>query len=124
MSDCLKQNQAFIQLLSTTKSNRQRQALFETATPGQIRAFSEFCLNICRGRFNSELCKINPVKRREFLRKIKPIQKAASTSIPFKQKRKALSKAHKLAATNQSGAGLFSVLLPLAATVLPALLKK
>ena len=123
MSDCMRKNQAFIELLATTKSVKQRQALLETATPGQVRAFSEFCLNICRGRFKNSICSIDKSNRKRFLRKLRPVQKAASACIPFRKKRNALSKAHKLAATGQSGAGLFSVLLPLAANILPALLK-
>jgi len=122
MSDSVNKNQAFIKLLLDTRSDQQRQLLFDTATPSQIRALSEICLNICCGRFNNKLCKIDKTKRQQFVKDIRPIQKAASTNIPFRTKRKALSRAHREVVSNQKGAGLFSILLPLAATLLPELL--
>ena len=46
MSDAIKNNKAFLDLLCKTKSEEQRQALLDTATPGQIRALSEVALNL------------------------------------------------------------------------------
>ena len=43
-------NKAFIDLLLKTKSLEQRQALLDTATPSQIRAISELCLNLLHER--------------------------------------------------------------------------
>ena len=51
MSDeLLFKNKAFIDLLLKTKSFEQRQALLDTATPSQIRAISELCLNLLHER--------------------------------------------------------------------------
>ena len=122
MSNSVNKNKAFIKLLLETQSEEQRQLLFDTATPNEIQALSEICLNICRGRFNNKLCKIDKTKRCQFIEDIRPIQKAASTNISFRKKRKAISKAHREVVSNQKGAGIFSILLPLAATLLPELL--
>ena len=46
MSDAIIKNKAFLDLLCKTKSEEQRQALLDTATPGQIRALSEVALNL------------------------------------------------------------------------------
>ena len=113
MSNCVLKNQTFIRLLAETPSQQQRQVLLESATPDQVRALGDICLNICRGRLNKQIEKLDKRKR-------KPVQKLATKGIAIKEKRKALSQAHK----GQKGAGLFSVLLPLALSTLPALLKK
>ena len=42
----LKKHKSFIRLLCETQSKEQRQALLDTATPGQIRAISELSLNL------------------------------------------------------------------------------
>lgn len=120
MSDFVTKNHAFIRLLAETPSNIQRQALLETATSDQIRALSDICLNICRGRFNKEIGRISKHKRKNFIKNSLPVEKVATKGVAIKEKRKALIQAHK----TQKGGGLFSVLLPLALTALPALLKK
>ena len=120
MSNCVLKNQTFIRLLAETPSHQQRQVLLESATPDQVRALGDICLNICRGRFNKQIEKLDKRKRKKFLKSILPVQKLATKGIAIKEKRKALSQAHK----GQKGAGLFSVLLPLALSTLPALLKK
>ena len=38
---------AFLELLSTTKDKKQKQASLATATPGQLRALCGCVLNIC-----------------------------------------------------------------------------
>ena len=119
MSKCLRDNLTFLTLLLQT-SERQRQQLLESATPSQVRALGEICLNICLGRFNKEINKLDSEERKEVIQNIQPVQKVASKHISFRKKRKALSRKLK----DQKGAGLFSVLLPLALTALPALLKK
>ena len=116
MSNTISKNQAFIKLLLET------QVLFDSATPSQIRTLSEICLNICCGRLNNKLCKLDKSVRQDFIKEILPIQKAASANIPFRKKRKTLSKAHREVVSHQKGAGIFSILLPLAATILPELL--
>ena len=120
MSNFVAKNHAFIRLLAETPNKQQRQALLETATRDQLRALSDICLNICLGRFNKEIDAIGKQKKKKFIKNILPIQKVATKSVSLKEKRKALSQAHK----TQKGGGLFSVLLPLALTALPALLKK
>ena len=120
MSNFVTKNHAFIILLTETPSKIQRQALLETATPDQIRALSDICLNICRGRFNKEIGRISKHKRRKFIKNVLPVEKVATKGVPIQEKRNTLIEAHK----SQKGGGLFSVLLPLALTALPALLKK
>ena len=120
MSECITKNHAFIRLLAETSSPKQRQALLETATADQIRALSDLCLNICRGRFNKEISRISKQKRKKFIRNALPVEKVATKGVAIKDKRNALIQAHK----TLKGGGLFSVLLPLALTALPVLLKK
>ena len=48
----IERNRPFLELLTTTKDKEQKQALIETATPGQLRALCECVRNICKGRFN------------------------------------------------------------------------
>ena len=119
MSQCLRDNIPFLKVLLET-SSQQRQKILESATPSQIRALSEICLNICRGRFNEQIHKLSSEDKNKFLKNSLPVQKIASKHISFRKKRKALSREHK----DQKGAGLFSVLLPLALSALPALLQK
>ena len=119
MSRCLRDNLPFLQLLIET-SEKQRQSLLDSATPCQVRAIAELCLNICRGRFNKTISILDSDTRKEVLRNILPVQKVATKNISFRKKRKLLSKDHR----DQKGAGLFSVLLPLALSVLPGLIKK
>ena len=48
MCENLKENLAFLQLLAQTKSDSQRYALLETATPSQVRALSEISLHVVK----------------------------------------------------------------------------
>ena len=43
----IERNRPFLELLATTKDKEQKQALIETATPGQLRALCECVQNIC-----------------------------------------------------------------------------
>ena len=119
MSKCLRDNIPFLQLLIETSEN-QRQHLLDSATPCQVRAIAELCINIYRRRFNKAISILDTDTRKEVLKNILPVQKAATKNISFRKKRKLLSKDHR----DQKGAGLFSVLLPLALSVLPGLIKK
>ena len=111
MSNCLKANIPFLRLLKDTDSQKQRQALLETATPSQIRALSEICHNILRSH-----CKLDKASRRKLRKNRKTLEKVSSLSNSFRKKRRFVS---------QSGGGIFTVLLPtLLSTVLPALLGK
>ena len=122
MPNCIGKNCDFIRLLASTPSDSQRQALLDTATPSQIRALSEISLNLIKGRFGKHI-------NRKSIEKVKensiPFQFLATKGIACNRKRKKLSKLHrKEVASNQFGGGIFSVLLPLAASVLPALINK
>lgn len=105
MSKCLKDNLHFLKLLQETKSKSQKQALIKSATPSQIRAFSEICLHILTG--NCRLCE----RDRKALRgKIKIIKKIASSSNTYKQKKRHI---------NQEGGGFLKIIPILLKTILP-----
>ena len=111
MSNCLKANVPFLRLLKDTDSQKQRQALLETATPSQIRALTEICHHTLYG-----YPKLDKTTRNKLIKNKKSLEKVASLSKSFKKKRRFVS---------QSGGGIFTVLLPtLLSTVLPALLGK
>ena len=72
-NETLRENRSFIELLSKTKSLEQRQALLDTATPSQIRAISELCLNLLH-EWGGEI-EVGPereklVKNQELIRKL------------------------------------------------------
>ena len=161
----IERNRPFLELLTTTKDKEQKQALIETATPGQLRALCECVRNICKGRFN-----FTPDQKNKLLAHSGTLCKLASCQISLSEKRKFLQELlnneqtksregnkkeesesedesveesgdesieesedsesedeeiNDLNNTNQTGGGIFSILLPLlASTVLPAILKK
>ena len=108
--ESLNKNVSFLKLLQETKSNQQRCALLETATPSQIRALSEICQHILTGH-----CKINKDNRKHLRSKANIIQKIASPIHSYKSKKRRVS---------QSGGAFLSILAPLLGAVLPAILSK
>ena len=162
----IERNRPFLEVLTTTKEKEQKQALIETATPGQLRALCECVRNICKGRFN-----FTPDQKNKLLAHSDTLCKLASCQISLSEKQKFLQEllnneqtksveenekgesesedesveesvddenietsedsesedeeVKGLNNTNQTGGGIFSILLPiLASAVLPALLKK
>ena len=111
MSDCefLQKHTAFLRLLCETPSTEQRQALLDTATPGQIRAISKLSLNLLHegaGRIEEPVRK-QLVKNQEFVRKL------ATEERPFARKRNLLANTHQRDVNGiQTGKGIFSFLLP------------
>ena len=107
--DLVQKNESFIKLLCNTKSDEQRQALLDTATPSQVRALSELSLNLLheRGGRIEEPERKNLVKHQNF------VQKLATEQRPFARKRNLLANTHQREVTgNQTGKGIFSFLLP------------
>ena len=168
MSLSIERNRPFLELLATSKDKEQKQALLETATPGQLRALCECVRSICKGRFN-----FTPEQKNKLLSHSKTLCQLASSQISLKKKQHFLQELLRdeqnktkeeqsesesesesenesveksedgdsieksedseseneeekgVNDTNQTGGGIFSILLPiLASTVLPSLLKK
>ena len=120
MPNAINSNTAYLQLLATTQSVEQRQALLDTATPGQVRAISEATLNLLHKRTDlpSSAAAVKKLKdNSEFLRTLA----TAERSVARKKRLLADRHQHEIA-TNQTGESIFSILLPiLVGTVLPAL---
>ena len=121
MSDeLLRKNKAFIDLLLKTKSFEQRQALLDTATPSQIRAISELCLNLLHergGKIEAGEERQKLVDNQEFIRKL------ATEGRPFARKRNLLANAHQREVTgSQTGRGFFSFLLPVLGNLVTSLI--
>ena len=106
----LKENLPFLQLLAQTKSDSQRYALLETATPSQVRALSEISHHVLTGH-----CKINRFDRKLLRSNIKTLRKVASTNRGYKSKKRRIS---------QQGGAFFSLIAPLLGAIIPALLSK
>ena len=103
----LKKHKSFIDLLCETHSKEQRQALLDTASPGQIRAISELSLNLLHqhcGNIDKTL-RDKVIEHQEFFRKL------ATEERPFARKKNLLATTHQRE-VNQTGAGIFSFLLP------------
>ena len=117
--ELLKKNKAFIDLLLKTKSFEQRQALLDTATPSQIRAISELCLNLLHergGKIEDDLEREKIVENQELIRKL------ATEQRPFARKRNLLANAHQREVTGgQIGRGFFSFLLPVLGNLVTSL---
>ena len=103
----LKNNKSFIRLLCETHSKEQRQALLDTATPGQIRAISELSLNLLHEHCGSidKALRDKVTEHQEFFRKL------ATEERPFARKNNLLANTHQ-SEINQTGAGIFSFILP------------
>ena len=78
----LKENLSFLKLLQETKSNEQRQALLETATPSQIRALAEICQHTLSG-----YCKLDKKTRKSLRSKTRILQKIASPTRTYQRKK-------------------------------------
>ena len=109
MTDCMRRNLPFLQLLLDTKSDKQRRSLLKTATPGQVRALSE----ICYGN-----CDIDDDCRRDLRLHVDRLKAIASPELGYGQKKKRINK------HSQQGGGVFSILAPILSTILPAILGK
>ena len=110
----LLKNKAFIDLLLKTKSYEQRQALLDTATPSQIRAISELCLNLLHER--GGLIESGP-ERDQLVNHQELIRKLATEQRPFARKRNLLANAHKREVTKtQTGRGFFHLFYPFLVT--------
>ena len=113
MPDILKTNKEFLALLCKTKSSEQRQVLLDTATPTQIRALSEIVLNLYCHRIHL------PFKKRKLQEHRFELSRIGAKNRPYGQKKRILVEAHKSEINNnQRGEGLFSVLIPLLASVI------
>ena len=110
MSKVIETNRAFLELLASTKSDEQRQALLETATPGQVRAISEITLNLLNRRSKQP----DEHVRKKINNNIKFYRTLAKSNRPFARKRQKLISTHQREVdTNQTGDGIFSILLPI-----------
>ena len=115
----LLKNKAFIDLLLKTKSFEQRQALLDTATPSQIRAISELCLNLLHER--GGLIEAGP-ERDQLVKHQELVRKLATEQRPFARKRNLLANAHQREVTgSQTGRGFFSFLLPVLGNLVTSL---
>ena len=118
MSDeLLRKNKAIIDLLLKTKSFEQRQALLDTATPSQIRAISELCLNLLHERGGG--IGAGPV-REQLLKHQELVRKLATEQRPFARKRNLLANEHHR--ESQTGRGFFSFLLPVLGNLVTSLI--
>ena len=102
----LKENLTFLRLLQDTKSNEQRLALLDTATPSQIRALSEICFHLLTGH-----CKLDKETRKRLRSKINTIQKIASPNKSYKSKKERIG---------QYGGSFLKILGSLLGAILPA----
>ena len=123
ISNCefLKEHIPYIRLLCETRSTEQRQALLDTATPGQIRAISEIALNLAHGYGG---CIDDPEVRKKVIQNYGFLKKVITEQRPFARKRTLLANTHQREATRglvnttnagnkiQTGKGIFSFLLP------------
>ena len=119
MTKLLQDNEAFVKLLASTKTEEQMQALLDTVTPSPVHAISKIALNIlnkCCGLPDEDA-------RRRVNENIDFFRKFATAERPFELKRNFLACVHEVD-TNHNGDGIFSVLLPLLGGILPALLGK
>ena len=82
MSNCLRNNLSFLRLLNETESDEQRQALLDTATPSQIRCFTEICHNTL---YNHR--KLDKTTRKRLSKNKNLLRKLANPSKTFKQKK-------------------------------------
>ena len=103
----LKENLSFLKLLQETKSNEQRQALLETATPSQIRALTEICQHTLTG-----YCKLDKKTRKSLRSKTRILQKIASPTRTYQRKKERIG---------QFGGNFFKILGPLLGAILPAI---
>lgn len=103
----LKENLSFLKLLQETKSNEQRQALLETATPSQIRALTEICQHTLSG-----YCKLDKETRKSLRSKTGILQKIASPTRTYQRKKERIG---------QFGGNFFKILGPLLGAILPAI---
>ena len=103
----LKKNKSFIRLLCETHSKEQRQALLNTATPGQIRAISELSLNLLHQHcgYIDKALRDKVTEQQEFFRKL------ATEERSFARKKNLLANTHQRE-VNQTGGGIFSFILP------------
>ena len=107
--ELLRKHKPFIKLLCETKSDEQRQALLDTATPSQVRAISELCLNLLHERG----CDIPAGPEREKLVENQVfVRKLATEERPFALKRNLLANTHQREGS-QTGDGIFSFLVPI-----------
>ncbi len=113
MTDCININISYLTLLYSTKSDTQRKALLQTATPSQVRALGEICENILYGDL-----KIDDECRGELLKHVKKLKSIASPHNDYGRKKR------KINAHSQQGGGFFSFLAPLLGTILPGLFGK
>ena len=96
------------------KSDEQRHALLDTpTTPSQIRALSEVALNLYCKRVNL------PVSQQSTLEGNLPVlHKLIKRNRQFGLKKRVLRQSHERNGVNQEGAGLFSILIRLLASVI------
>jgi len=114
MTNAIIKNTDFFKLLCSTNSDEQRQALLDTATPSQVRAFCEIVFNLYKKRCKSPQDK----ESIDLLEEFDPVlRRLSAINRPFGRKKRLLIEAHKQE-VNQKGAGLFSVLLPLLGTII------
>ena len=112
MSDCedIRKHTPFLRLLCETPSTEQRQALLDTATPGQIRAISELSLNLLH---DSGGCIEDPEVRQKLVDNQEFVRKLATEERVFARKRNLLANTHQRELNGvQTGKGIFSFLLP------------
>ena len=111
MCDSIKENLPFLHLLARTTSDSQLSALLETATPSQVRVLSEISYHVLTGR-----CKFTGNNRALLRSKIKTLKRVGDIHRSYGSKKRRIS--------GQRGGAFFSLIAPLLATVLPALLSK
>ena len=113
MTDCMRRNLPFLQLLLDTKSDKQRRSLLKTATPSQVRALSEICHKILHG--NRE---IDDDCRRNLRLHVERLKAIASPELSYGQKKKRINK------HSQQGGEFVSILAPILGTILPVIIGK
>lgn len=96
MSNCLKRNLPFLQLLHDSKSNKQKQALLKHITSDQIRALDEICNHLLCGH-----CKLDKQSRIVLRNNVKVLEKIGSRTISYPQKKKII---------NQKGGGFKKII--------------
>ena len=113
MSNAIKKNKNFLDLLCKTKSEEQRQALLDTATPSKIRALSEVAQNLYCKRV-----KQSTLQHSTLGANLSVLYKLIRRNRPFALKKIILRQSHEIQGVNQEGAALISILILLLASVI------
>lgn len=87
MSDLVRRQWIYFQLLASKTSEKQHQSLINTITTKQIQALIQIIVNFLQNRFKVSLTTVNTLKRHKHI-----LRHLADVSIPIKYKRQLIRK--------------------------------